>query len=192
MLRILSLRRKSRIKNYSFMKRFLIITFLFTIIFAANGQEIVRQGNKYFVGDKNFATSTAFRGYLKNTNHELFAQYNQGYKMAMSGWGLLAFGTAVTPVSTFMLFMNQDATYYNPETGKTTVAQAPPEAWFGGWLSCVILGAGAFCTSIPLLGVGYHKMHTAVDAYSIRQTQNVSAYWTINMKSDGIGLAYHF
>ena len=76
------------------MKRFLIITFLLTIIFAANGQEIVRQGNKYFVGDKNFATSTAFRGYLKNTNHELFAQYNQGYKMAMSGWGLLAFGTA--------------------------------------------------------------------------------------------------
>ena len=71
------------------MKRFLLILFLFAIIFAANGHEIVRQGNRYLVGDENYATSTAFRGYLQNTNHELFAQYNQGYKLAMSGWGLL-------------------------------------------------------------------------------------------------------
>ena len=174
------------------MKRILLILYLVTLFVAANGQEIVRSGNHYLVGDENYATSTAFRGYLQNTNHELFAQYNQGYNLAMSGWGLLAFGTAVTPVSTFMLFMNQDRTYYNHETGKINVAQAPPEAWFGGWLTCVILGAGAFCASFPLLGVGYHRMHTVVDEYSVRQTGGVSAYWTINMKPDGIGIACHF
>ena len=183
----------NNLKNqHIIMKRVLAILFLFASVFAANGQEIVRQGNHYLVGDESYATSKAFRGYLKNSDHELFAQYNQAYKLGMSGWGLLAFGTAVTPISTVMLFMNQDATRINPETGETIVVQNNPNAWFGGWLSCVILGAGAFCASIPLLGVGYHRMHTTVDEYSVRQTSGVSAYWTINMNPDGIGIACHF
>ena len=174
------------------MKRILLALLLGVLPFVVQSQEIVRHGNRYSVGDESYASSMAFRGYLKNTNHSLFTEYNKGYKAAMTGWGLLAFGSAVPPVSTFMLMANQAVVRTNPQTGELVIHQAPPDLWFGGWLTCIILGAGAFCTSIPLLGVGYHKMHTAVDAYSIRQTQNVSAYWTINMKSDGIGLAYHF
>jgi len=153
------------------MKRILLILSLVTLFVAANGQEIVRSGNHYLVGDENYATSTAFRGYLQNTNHELFASYNQAYKLGMSGWGLLAFGTATGATSALWIFTQLGG------------IMAPVQAAIGG--AAMIAGTTMLC-------VGYQRMHKVVDDYSVQKTSGISAYWTINMKPDGIGLAYHF
>ena len=153
------------------MKRILVLLSFVTMFFVAQGQEIVRSGNHYLVGDENYATSTAFRGYLQNTNHELFASYNQAYKLSMSGWGVFAFGVVVGPTCALWLFTQLGG------------IMAPVQAAIGG--AAMIAGTTMLC-------VGYHKMHKSVDDYIIRQKPSPYAYWTLNASSNGIGIACHF
>ena len=174
-------------------KRFLLLFLLWGLSIASFAQVIERRGNRYTADNVVYANSTAFRGYLKNTNPDLFAGYNKGYKMAMTGWGLFAFGVAATPVSTFMLFVNQDRVETDPITGQKTFSTPfPPKAWFGGWVTCVALASTALGASFPLLGVGYHKMHKSVDSYTTRHAGTPQAYWSVELNSDGLGMAYHF
>ena len=87
---------------------------------------IVRHGDRYTVEGMTYINSTEFRGYLKNINPEVFAQYDKGFRIGMAGWGLLAYGTVMMPISAFMFIItrahpdepvtNQSTTYetYEP------------------------------------------------------------------------------
>ena len=179
------------------MNQILRVTILLSVIglaLSAHGQEIVRTGDRYTVGGQTYYNSTEFRGYLKATNPDVFTQYNQGYKIGMAGWGLLSFGVAVVPTSFIMLLINQDSTSDDPVTGEQVVHQiAPSNLWFGGWMSCFVVACASFTASIPMLGIGYHKMHKAVDVYNISQTTTApQTYWSIRTSSNGIGIAYNF
>ena len=89
------------------MKKAVLFLLFITLAIASYGQDvvqaqptqscIVRKGDCYTVDGVTYNNSTAFRGYLKNTNPDLFAQYNKGYQLGMAGWGLLAYGTAMMP-----------------------------------------------------------------------------------------------
>lgn len=172
--------------------KIIVILSLLWLALGAQAQVIERHGEHYKTDNATFASTTAFRGYIKNTDSELFEEYNKGYKVAMSGWGLFSFGVVAAPVSAIMMLLNQDKTELDPLTGQLIVHQERPEAWFGGWVTCLTVASAAFCASIPLLGVGYHRMHKAVDVHNAKQTGSQQAYWSVEINPAAIGLAYHF
>ena len=163
------------------MKRLVLFLSFVILAIVSYGQEvvqpepmqssIVRKGDRYTVNSITYYNSTAFRGYLKNTNPELFAQYNQGYKLGMAGWGLLSFGIVL------------GATLYPWIRTQVLILTMPLQGALGG---------AAMIAGISLLGVGYHKMHKSVDAYNVSLQPAPQTYWSIQVSGNGIGVAYNF
>lgn len=187
-------KRQVTISNSNTMQRrkvLIILSFLLAVG-AAHGQEIVRTGDRYLVGETTYCTSTAFRGYLKNTSPEVFAQYNKGYKTAMVGWGLLAVGVAAVPLGVMGMMANQD----NPPAFMTEEEWANyrklHEMITALFASQVGIGGGMAAAGIVMLGVGYHKMHHVVDEYGVPQAEAPQAYWNISLTGNGIGLVCNF
>lgn len=163
------------------MKRLVLFLSFVVLAIVSYGQEvvqpepaqsyIVRKGDRYTVNSITYYNSTAFRGYLKNTNPELFAQYNQGYKLGMAGWGLLSFGIVL------------GATLYPWIRTQVLILTMPLQGALGG---------AAMIAGISLLGIGYYKMHKAVDAYNVSLRPAPQTYWSIQVSGNGIGVAYNF
>ena len=183
------------------MKRLVLFLSFVILAIVSYGQEavqpepaqsyIVREGDRYTVNGVTYYNSTEFRGYLKNTNPEVFAQYDKGYKLGMAGWGLLSYGVAFVPTSFIMILANQPFTGpMSPEERKRIAAAS--NRWFAGWLTNLIVASGAFAVSIPMLGIGYHKMHKSVDAYNVSLQPVPQTYWSIQVSGNGIGVAYNF
>ena len=174
------------------MKKLVFLLSFLGLVLSAHGQEIVRTGNRYTVDGQTFYNSTAFRGYLKNTSPELFAQYNQGYKLGMAGWGLLAAGAVVMPLGFMEMALN-----HNDASGKTLQERADDRTRYHQkeaiYEAQMLLGAGMAAAGVVLLGFGYHKMHKAVDTYNVSQVSaSPQTYWSINASANGLGVAYNF
>lgn len=155
---------------------------------------IVRKGDRYTVNDVTYYNSTEFRGYLKNTNPEVFAQYDQGYRIGMTGWGLFVYGTVMMPISAFMFIITR-AHPDEPVTNQSTTYETYDggiDPAFGIWISSFALASAVLCVSIPLLGVGYHKMHKSVDDNNVSHRAAPQTYWSIQLSGNGIGVAYNF
>ena len=163
------------------MKRLVLILSFAVLALVSYGQEavqpepaqrcILRYGDRYVVAGVTYNNSTAFRNYLRNTNHEIFSQYNQGYKLGMAGWGLLAYGT-VTGLTSVLWMRTQ-----------VVILTLPLQATIGGL---------AMIAGISLLGVGYHKMHHSVRSYNSAHRPSPQTYWSIQLSGNGIGVAYNF
>ncbi len=155
---------------------------------------ILRYGDQYTVGSTIYENSTAFRNYLKNTNHEILSQYDNGYRIGMTGWGLFVYGTVMMPISAFMFIITR-AHPDEPVTNQSTTYETYDggiDPAFGIWISSFALASAALCVSIPLLGVGYHKMHKSVDDYNVSHRAAPQTYWSIQVSGNGIGVAYNF
>ena len=158
------------------MKKISIFLLLLTITLCAHAQVIERHGDRYTVDGVTYSTSTSFRNnYLKPYNAELYAQYNKGYNLASGGWGLLSTGVAITTVSAVMMFPNGHVSQIFPL-----------------WALVASVGTLVTCASIPMLGVGYHRMHEAVDAYNAGKMPTLQAYWSFELAPASVGLALHF
>lgn len=145
----------------------------------------IRHGEKYLV-DQDVMSSRAYRGYLKNTCPEAFAQFDKGYKTAMAGWGLFAGGPVLAVGVGF------------PMAFLTSFSPLPPEERHGvnganvaGW-SLVAVGGAAFVASFPCLGVGYGKMHRASRRYNTSCAKQSAPYLTLQTSGQDIGVALHF
>ena len=158
------------------MKKIIIFLFLSIMTLGAQSQIIERHGDRYTVDGVTYSTSTSFRNnYLKPYNAELYAQYNKGYKLAVGGWGLLGSGVVISTVGAVMMFPGGHVSQIFPV-----------------WALVASVGALATCASIPMLGVGYHRMHEAVDAYNAGKMPTPQAYWSFELAPASVGLALHF
>ena len=88
----------------------------------------------------------------------------------MAGWGLLAFGTVF---------------------GITNVLWLYTQAAFVA-IPLAITGGAIIVAGIPLLGVGYHRMHKSVRSYNAAHRPAPQTYWSIQVSGNGIGVAYNF
>jgi len=184
------------------MKKFVFLLSFIGLALSSFGQEaaqtenvqssIVRNHDRYTVDGVTYINSTEFRGYLKNTNPELFAQYNKGYKLGMVGWGLFSYGVVMVPTSVFMFAVSRAHT--STAAGKIEIEHRDGvDAAFGGWIFSFAIASASFCASIPMLGVGYHKMHKSVDVYNVSHSSAApQTYWSIKTSGNGIGVAYNF
>ena len=153
---------------------------------------IVRNGDRYTVDGMTYINSSEFRGYLKNTNPEVFAQYDKGFRIGMAGWGLLAYGTAMMPTSFILSLFHHDTPDVDPITGKEDYHHEEDARWSKGWVASFSIAIIALGASIPMLGVGYYKMHKSVDVYNVQKVTAPQTYWSLELQSDGLGIAYHF
>lgn len=158
------------------MKKITIFLFMSIMTLGAQSQIIERHGDRYTVDGVAYSTSTSFRNnYLKPYNAELYAQYNKGYNLAVGGWGLLGTSVVISTVGAVMMFPGGHVSQIFPV-----------------WALVASVGVLATCASIPMLGVGYHRMHEAVDAYNAGKMPASQAYWSLELAPASVGLALHF
>ena len=132
------------------MKKIVLFISLVVLSVISYGQEvvqaqqvqscIVRNGDRYTVDGMTYINSSEFRGYLKNTNPEVFAQYDKGFRIGMAGWGLLAYGTAMMPTSFILSLFHHDTPDVDPITGKEDYFLSPSlhlEPVFRCWVSAI-------------------------------------------------------
>ena len=67
----------------------------------------------------------------------------------------------------------------------------------GGYFNKPIIycGLGCLAVSIPLVIIGYDKMHRSVDVFNQEcalKTNRTQSFWSINTGRQGVGLAYNF
>lgn len=67
----------------------------------------------------------------------------------------------------------------------------------GGYFNKPIIycGLGCLAVSIPLVIIGYDKMHRSVDVFNQEcalNTNRTQSFWSINTGRQGVGLAYNF
>ena len=147
------------------MKKIVLFISLVVLSVISYGQEvvqaqqvqscIVRNGDRYTVDGMTYINSSEFRGYLKNTNPEVFAQYDKGFRIGMAGWGLLAYGTAMMPTSFILSLFHHDTPDVDPITGKEDYHHEEDARWSKGWVASFSIAIIALGASIPMLGVGY-------------------------------------
>ena len=184
------------------MKRLVLFFPLLLVAVMSYGQEvaqeepsqscIVRKGDRYTVDGVTYINSTEFRGYLKNTNPEVFTQYDKGYRIGMAGWGLFAYGVAMMPISFMFSIVQDNGPEIDPMTGERRYDPKLKAAWSNGWWSSFIIATAALGAGITLLGVGYYKMHQSVDVYNVSRQPQPQAFWSIKASGNGIGVAYNF
>lgn len=140
-----------------------------------------RDGDTYYYG-KSVMDRTGMLNWLQKQNCEIaYNQFREGYNMAQVGWSSLGVGVTLDIVGSILLWRY----FSNSESS---------EGYKIAGLTIGIMGAFAEIACIPILCVGYTKMHSAVDTYNITCKESASArpYWAIQASNDGLGVALHF
>lgn len=152
---------------------------------SANSLMLQRDGNTYIYAGEKMNTKD-YAEFLSTRNQPAYQQFMNGYKLQKTGWVLFGVGTGVAALGAAMLAI-----------APTMLDPMKPD--MGGAMMTIagatFLGAGATLdlVAIPMLGVGYSRMHKSVDTYNIAQpTTYNQPYWTIHTNQNGVGLALHF
>lgn len=134
-----------------------------------------RSGNTYVVGNQ-VMNRYQYGAYLCQNCPQAYAKFNLGMNLSHAGWGLFAGGCALNTTA-FIMGM------CHPVKDAVLPYLHAMNALY--WTGDILLTA-----SIPVLIVGYCKQHNAANMYnSLRNSQQ---YVSLNMGSNGLGIAYHF
>ena len=202
------------------MKKILFVLLLAAMMVPTMAQEkaayVYRFGNTY-MQDGIRMNEREYAGFIKNNSPEAFKMYQNGRRLAVAGWCMLAGGIALDVMGTSMMVSRflkiSDDEYkkqridmadiapdiyekgeqyvYDPKSVMTeTKNRAQKDGTFVAGEIIESIGATATITSIPLLVVGYLRIHRSADVYN----QNVGAtpYVTLNAVPRGLGLAVNF
>lgn len=133
---------------------------------------VTRSGNTYYYQNEVMDKQTYLR-FLKQNCSLAYTEANKGLNMANVGWGLFAVGLGLDLGVTIGLLA---------QGGTSPIVSV--FSWIG---SCCEIA------SIPILAVGYAKMHKSVDIYNMQcTTARNQPYWSIQTSQNGIGLALNF
>ena len=132
---------------------------------------IIRKGNKYYCGEK-MLRGVYYKKYLYHNNClQAYDLYEEGENLSKWGWGI--FGVSFVYALSAVNFLGCDGDV--------------------GLMLCTCLSISCAAASIPILIVGYNKMHRSAEIYNTTcGKQQPQAYWSINASQNGIGLAFNF
>ena len=115
----------------------------------------------------------AYANFLRNNCLKAYEIYHKGYVISYAGVLFLSVGVGL-------------------EVG-TLIGGAIVGGYFN--MPVVYCGLGCLAASIPLVIVGYDKMHQSVDVFNQECALNPNrthSFWSINASQHGIGLAFNF
>ena len=132
--------------------------------------------------------------YAQQNCQAAYNQFAKGRKLAIAGWSCLGVGAALdlTAGACYLsvLGMNSSKNSGAKSPAKVIAYSSNEPVLF----TLLAMGATAFeIASVPLLVIGYRRMHTSADVYNVAcATAQVQPYWTIQASEQGLGLALNF
>ena len=156
--------------------------------------------NTFYYGKQVINKDQILNWYAQQNCQAAYNQYKKGQKMATAGWICLGIGGAldigagicygVYAVNSKQSNNNSSKAPFRANTYSSNT-NSNPALTAAVFLS---VGAAAFeIACVPLLVVGYHKMHNSADIYNVvNATAQANPYWTFQASQDGLGLALKF
>ncbi len=180
------------------MKRLLIILAAAVMAVGAMAQvvesapRLVCIGNTYYYGKNAMSQRQMLDWYAQQNCQAAYDQFAKGRKMAIAGWSCLGVGVAMdlTAGACYLAAVGMSSSRSNKAPAKVISYSSNEPVLF----TLLAMGATAFeIASIPLLVIGYKRMHTSADVYNVAcTTAQTQPYWTIQASEQGIGLALNF
>ena len=134
---------------------------------------LTRSGNTYYYDNLVMNKQATLEWLETQECYSAASQFNSGYKIANTGWVLMATGLVLDLGGFILLGLR------GPARAGTIMSVA---------------GSLLEIACIPTIAVGYSKMHQSVNVYNVtcNKTTIVKPYWTLQASENGIGLAYKF
>ena len=124
--------------------------------------EFILRQGNKYYYDGKMMKGQVYAQFLLENNSDAYTKYEEGHMLATAGWILL--GTGV--------LLDVGFSWWVPMT----------------WIPA--LGCELAC--IPILIVGYTKMHRSADIFNSSPIGNSHAYWSVTASQNGVGLALNF
>ena len=115
----------------------------------------------------------AYANFLRNNCLKAYEIYHKGYVISYAGVLFLSVGVGL-------------------EVG-TLIGGAIVGGYFN--MPVIYCGLGCLAASIPLVVIGYNKMHQSVDVFNQEcalNTNRTQSFWSINTSPKGVGLTFNF
>lgn len=145
------------------------------------GVLIERIGNTYYYNNLAMDKKEC-AAFLAENSIPIYREFHSGYMLQKKGWWLLGAGVGLEVVGTALTVAAMFA--YNDVAIATML---------GVGITSLVVGAGCGVASIPVLAIGYTRMHDSVDYYNIKQkAKQRSLNLSLNASQNGIGLALNF
>lgn len=161
----------------------------------SSSTQLMRVDNTYYYGGQAIDKSQLLDWYAQQNCKAAYEQFVRGQKLATAGWVCLGIGAALD-VSAVVCAGIHWYDVYSPKSSSAAPARVKGYSTDALYFSaqCLSLGAAAFeIACIPLLVVGYHKMHSSADLYNVYcTTAQARPYWTLQASNNGLGLAMKF
>lgn len=151
-------------------------------------------GNTCYYGKNAMSQRQMLDWYAQQNCQAAYDQFAKGRKMAIAGWSCLGVGAALdlTAGATYLAAVGMNASRKLPAKAPARIiAYSSNEPIL---FTILAMGATAFeIASIPLLVIGYRRMHTSTDVYNVAcATAQAQPFWTIQASEQGFGLALNF
>ena len=182
------------------MKRLFIILASVTLTMSAVAQEVMQSprltciGNTYYYGKNAMNQRQMLDWYAQQNCQAAYDQFAKGRKLAIAGWSCLGVGAALDLTAgacyLTMVGINSSKKSYAKSPRRIISYSSNEPILF----TLIAMGATAFeIASVPLLVIGYNRMHTSADVYNVAcATAQTQPYWTIQASEQGLGLALNF
>ena len=173
------------------MRKILGIVVMLLVAGSMSAQEsparLSRSGNMYFYDNQMMQMKQMEQWYAEHNCPAAQLEFRKASRMATAGWACLGIGLGLD----FSAFACSIA--YALGNTRSRHPRGISDPLFGATLGLACGAAALEIASIPLLAVGYSRMHRTVDIYNITcTTAYVPTYWTIQASSNGLGLAWNF
>ena len=187
------------------MKQIVLVAFLLMSLLPLEAQLVqhiesplmprtTRVGNRYYVNNEVMCMK-AYEGYLKNTCPEAYGLFHNGRTLMIAGWS--CFGVGGGLLVSGIPFLLSTLVYAVPDIG--TYIGMPSPSPTASIVHCrvgcffALGGVAGLIASLPLLKIGYNRMHNAAQVYNAKAYESAPTYWTLSAYSiTGVGATLNF
>lgn len=161
---------------------------------------LICEGNTYYYNGQAMDQGDMLEWYARQNCQAAYEQFYSARKMTIAGWVFLGIGAAMEVgagvcAATYIWQRYESS---KSSANRLTALQENPNYTPLHPLQTTAIGltvsALAFeAACVPLLVVGYHRMHSSVDVYNEEcVTAQSRPYWTLQTSANGLGLALNF
>lgn len=160
---------------------------------------VMRDGGTYYCGDQQM-NGAAYKRFLETECPQAFQQYKQGQQCMIAGWTLLGFGVVGMPVAFVGWMVSGFGVVVSDAANKEEPADPKMVAINGTFTALGLVSAASVISSVPLLAVGYTRMHKSVDTYNElclqpqqpSQPDATAVELSLGMTGNGVGMTVRF
>lgn len=154
---------------------------------------ISRKGNTYLYANQSM-NKYEYRDFLSTRCTPAYERFCNGYRIASVGWGFFGTGLTIEVAGIGLYCAAIVRGYDNTNNDLSTGLGNATASAFMLVLGTIVCTTGGIIevASIPMLCVGYSRMHNSVDVYNIDMHQKPSLSLGVGSSTNGVGIALCF